>query len=846
MSLILDALRRKGSESSPKTPEERELEKTLAASRENARQIREDIKRATAALAAAERGEEIGNLPPMARTSGTQPGETVSDKPYKGPSVRMNLLGDNEVRKEIKKIPEADRETIGQKLSVIGFRVEKMKNDFFAAALDEKIIGRRAKIDKKGTVGRFCTELRNFFVRNAQAAEKKLEEVKSGKEKHRLSNAGLFFGNVLKYGRIVADVTGASIANPFRYVMMAGMVGATTSEAGKEARLKNEEVIEKTRFGKNDMKLEDNQFADEIARAQEEAFAIYDSAPKTMAEDGFVKVDAEALKNAYMKQMPEDLLKRLGDPEMACGFVQNEIRQQIGRSVEKLQKKIEDIEHKNAPGLDREKAKEKLLKKWEDDLKDYDRIVTQYGTVDELAMAGVYAQKISKGVVLGMQIETAIISVEKLFSTLSSVLASHDIHPLEATGKFISHAVGRPEAPTNAPVADTGAKVFTVDNPRGHDVRLPNEQHVFTLNADIPRPPGSTETGRIVRLPDEPGPRIVTQPPIAEHSAPVAPRVVPPEAILRNAVVHKNEGITQAFARQIRQNPKEFGYEGDVHDKHAMALFTKELAIKTGYMDNSGHEVRVAMPNRVAYELKMENGHPVVLEKTIDGKLLEIHHEGDILKTPEKHEYAYTKHMTSTENPNAPIPEVQPMSQIETQMQAPDDILQKEIFEKPLPETSETKEVLRAKLETAYSTDFTPGKGNIVPKGHGHSLEGKGNIGSLDPGNAPVHRLYEDNLHKIFPANNGPFSMARWTKDFSHRHVDNLLKGGTLETANSNPASPYSQVVFYVHQLQKATGLKPKGGFLGFGKEDVAHYMARALQVLKSKGEVEKGIFKIK
>jgi len=101
---------------------------------------------------------------------------------------------------------------------------------------------------------------------------------------------------------------------------------------------------------------------------------------------------------------------------------------------------------------------------------------------------------------------------------------------------------------------------------------------------------------------------------------------------IKDATVHQGQGITQAFATQMRANPElahKLGFTGDLDNPKDMAHFTRELAIKTGFMDKGGHEVRVAQVDKVAFELKMENGHAVVEEKTVGGETLGIHHEGD-------------------------------------------------------------------------------------------------------------------------------------------------------------------------------------------------------------------------
>ncbi|MFA6257624.1 MAG: hypothetical protein WC671_01265 [Candidatus Paceibacterota bacterium] len=343
-----------------------------------------------------------------------------------------------ETEKEIENLSPEDRGKIGWGLSTIGFKVEKAKNDLFAGAFNKAL----NKIDKKGTTGRFFTEMQKGFERDAKVAFKKAEDTTSGKEKHRLSNASLLFGNLVRYGRMVTDLTGASLASPLRYVMMGGMATARMAEAGKEARLKNEEVIEKTRI-------------QDVERAEEEAWKIYEKAQQKEQQGN---VSAEALKNAYLMEMPKDLQERLKIPDVANSFIQKILKTDIEGGLALLEIKITKIQGDG--GLtheQKEAAIEKLLIKEKKNLEDCDRIITQYGTVDGLAMAGRYAQTAGKTIVAVVTVETLALSVDKMFESVSHLLTSHNIHPIDGAGKFVKgilhreKTIEKPEAPTPVP-----------------------------------------------------------------------------------------------------------------------------------------------------------------------------------------------------------------------------------------------------------------------------------------------------------------------------------------------------------------------------------------------------------
>lgn len=371
---------------------------------------------------------------------------------------------------EIAGMPDADKEKLGLGLSIIGYRVEKMKDNFFVNTLNLSLA---VWGDKRGTTGRFITELKNSFVRDAEEAEKKGLAIQKGENKSKfrqVGNVGMLTGNVLKYGRIVADVTGASIANPLRYVMMGGMITARAAEAGKEARFKSDKLLEKTQIQDAEV-------------AAEEAWKIYENAGgkvgDAIEENGVLKyedggvtnVSTEALKNAYLMEMPADIQERLEDSTEAYNFVGAIMRKQIGVRLNRLQKKIEWIGFnkwdKDAITEDGKKGayiqslspeqieieKQKLLESWKKELMDYDRMITRYGTVDQLAMTAKYAQTAGKAVVLGMQIETAyksLTNIPKLWEHLSHMLSSHsEVLPAGVAG----HLITENKAPTQAGVA---------------------------------------------------------------------------------------------------------------------------------------------------------------------------------------------------------------------------------------------------------------------------------------------------------------------------------------------------------------------------------------------------------
>src|SRR3989344_3865337 len=351
--------------------------------------------------------EEIRPKPPKE--------ETIDIIPQSEKTPVLETPEEKEVKKEIENFSSEEKEKLGWGLATIEFKVKKAKNDFFATILNPTT---KTNIDKKGTLGRFLNELYTGFKRDSENAEKKAREVMNKEKKHRFANVGFLAGNVLKYGRTIADLTGKSVASPLRYVMMAGMTTARVAEAGKEARLKNEEVIEKTRI-------------QDVELAAEEAWRIYNNAE---AKTGKGNVSVEVLKNIYLSEMPKDLQKRLEIPSTANKVIQRIVKRDVEGAVSRLNKKLDNIDNDSKLSTEQKEAKkQKLINKWKKSLVDYDRIITQYGTVDGLAMAGRYAQTAGKAIVAAVMAETIVLSVEKIWGVLSSAIHNNAIALTDAT-----------------------------------------------------------------------------------------------------------------------------------------------------------------------------------------------------------------------------------------------------------------------------------------------------------------------------------------------------------------------------------------------------------------------------
>ena len=104
-------------------------------------------------------------------------------------------------------------------------------------------------------------------------------------------------------------------------------------------------------------------------------------------------------------------------------IVQKVFQKNIESSMKNLSKKVEKIDgNKKLTAAGKEKAREILFRRYEHRLNDYDRMLTQYGTVDTLAMGARYLELGGKAAVAGMTVQTLFLSGEKLYEYLSMLL----------------------------------------------------------------------------------------------------------------------------------------------------------------------------------------------------------------------------------------------------------------------------------------------------------------------------------------------------------------------------------------------------------------------------------------
>ncbi len=319
-----------------------------------------------------------------------------------------------EIEKGIENLTENDREKAEWGLRNVGYKVEAIKNEVFEGAYSKV----SERLDSKSTMGRFFSSLEEQFAEKGDRARNTIQNIEDKKIQggdssvmEKLGNVGYLSGNLLKYGRIATDAAGWTATSVYRSAILGSMMAASGFDAAKEARLKNEEVIDKTRV-------------QDMDKAADEAWAIHQSAmqKKEMGEE----VSAEDIQKTYEENIPKDILKRLSEnpqPMTGTGILQRVFQKHVEWSASKMNNKFEKIdEDTGLSAEEKEKRKGAILGRFGRSrmLKDFDRLVTQQGTVDALGMSARYAEKGSKAVVYAVMAD----SIYKLWDGVSEMFSN--------------------------------------------------------------------------------------------------------------------------------------------------------------------------------------------------------------------------------------------------------------------------------------------------------------------------------------------------------------------------------------------------------------------------------------
>lgn len=481
------------------------------------------------------RAEEVEGAP--------TPPEVVPPPPSSPEAARR------EARELLETTTPEERRDIVRGIRNIGFIVEERKNRGLAGVLkwtNEKLGNKKDKY-----FGRFLTALQKTYEKDAAVARKRIEGKEGGGIRKELLNISNLSKNIVKLAHIPLTLLGVLPAT--RFVLYGAMALARGGEAAKEARLEDEKVKEKTRIH------------DEEAAA-EEAWQIYGEAQERAGRDWTSRenLSKEDLEKAYLEQLPHELLERIerNDPDsFLLRFLIAFARTPMLIGVEHVGSRLEKIENNdNLSAAEKRKKKDQILSRWEKHLKDLDRMATQTGTLDAIALGAKWAEAAGKAVTAGAIAFTLEQAVEKLWLKLPEIYFSLAGGEVKAPVKIPEKTLSRSSAPPD---------MRNVPPPQ----RLPDARpSAPAVPPEAPKaPPGAPEPQL---APARPG--VPAQPDTGPRPTPVEKVPPPPErAVAAPFVERKPFGIP----------PVEVAKEGDSiwrmserqAEKRLGALFGKDL-----------------------------------------------------------------------------------------------------------------------------------------------------------------------------------------------------------------------------------------------------------------------------
>ncbi|MFA5936827.1 MAG: hypothetical protein WC822_03040 [Candidatus Paceibacterota bacterium] len=229
-----------------------------------------------------------------------------------------------------------------------------------------------------------------------------------------------------------------------------------------------------------------------------------------------------------------------------------------------------------------------------------------------------------------------------------------------------------------------------------------------------------------------------------------------------DTMVRKGEGVEHTFIRQIEHQPKlaqQLGYKGDINDIKALREFAQReahiVALKTGFVDDKGHEVRISEADKVGYKIEIEkNGELKVIQNAV-GKI----------------EYNYTKNNSQTEiNSNATTGQQTEFIDTSTNSEQVDTTY-KSIIEDITPKNA-TEKVLQTWNQIKDSRGDYSAQKLISWK-----TEDAGDI--FKPLVSKIHKLYE--ITNLKPAEGNAITLAETPTEYILRATKKAIEMGQLE-----------------------------------------------------------------
>lgn len=330
-----------------------------------------------------------------------------------------------QVQEELENLSPEEQQEVRAGLLDLGFIAKEKKSKFLAGLYN------KFGSDKK-TVGKFMQAVAATYDRDATKAreqitlahERKASGKKLGLAASRATSTAMTIGGIAKWGRTVGDLTGASLASPFRYVMMGAMLAGRGAEAGKEVRLAGKE---KTEFNQD--------LFDQIKNDIQPGYPSY--------SDEKIKQIVEQDQKEHLTLDLRKRLKKYEQPEKGYNLMQNLVRWDTARLVKKIRWEIVKIDgNKKISKEQKQEAKSKVLSKYADHLRDLDRMIDDYGKVDSIASLLKNTEFAAKVTVHALTVETLVLSASAMAESISNLIDKSNSLNVElgriATGSIIN------------------------------------------------------------------------------------------------------------------------------------------------------------------------------------------------------------------------------------------------------------------------------------------------------------------------------------------------------------------------------------------------------------------------
>lgn len=324
---------------------------------------------------------------------------------------------EQQAQSAVEQMSHLERKEISWGIDNVGIQIKKQANGFMAKCFEsiESMVKQDGKlIQEQNILIRYLNSIAGSYHKDSDVAQERLatleKEKQAGLDKRiwrdRLENLTYLPRKIAGFGRIVVDVIG-SVSSPLRYVSMAGATFARQADAMKEARFKNEQLIDKTRI-------------QDIEKAAEVAWQIYEQVKNSNETSS--EVTKEKLQQAYQQQLPRDVLARLQKdyvPGTSFRLAKEVVKYDLLWSVERIIENLEKVDKQTAWTNEQKEARKRtILNQHSRHLTDLDSLVSQHGTIDALALAARYLNVAGKTVVGGVMVESFGLAVKHLWDAL--------------------------------------------------------------------------------------------------------------------------------------------------------------------------------------------------------------------------------------------------------------------------------------------------------------------------------------------------------------------------------------------------------------------------------------------